>query len=82
MSEFIEVPVEREDGSEGLRYVNIDAVSYVEVQGAQEVNKIGTIVIHLVDGYWFTLTGAKADEALGLVKSRMCVHFRTDPGGN
>jgi len=30
MTEFFEVPIRREDGSEGLQYVNMDAVSYAE----------------------------------------------------
>jgi len=82
MAEFIEVPIEREDGTEGLHCVNIDAISYVDIQDARKGEKGVSVVVHLSDGYWFTLAGLKADEMMRLLKFRMCVQFKTDPGGN
>jgi len=81
MAEFIEVPIEKEDGSEGLHYVNFEAVSYVDSQIEQK-GKDRTLTVYLDNGYWFTLSGSKADELLCLIKNRLCVHFRGDAGGN
>ena len=75
MSEFFQVPVRREDGSEGTHFINIDAISYVdlEIEGGKVVSE--GVRIHLNDGYWFTLSGPKAEEILGLIKNRECMHF-------
>ena len=81
MAEFIEVPVEREDGSEALHYVNIEAISYVDSHIDQK-GKGRTLTVHLDDGYWFTLSGSKVDELLNLIKNRLCMHFRGDAGDN
>lgn len=67
MAEFIEVPVEREDGSEGLHYVNIEAISYVDFRPDSKGG--GSMpTVYLDKGYWFTLSGPKAGEALRLLK--------------
>ena len=31
MAEFFEVPVRREDGSEGLHFVNLEAITYIDL---------------------------------------------------
>jgi hypothetical protein len=81
MAEFIEVPIEREDGSEGLHYVNIEAISYVDSQTPPKGGGL-TLTVHLDDGYWFTLSGPKADEIMHLIKDRMCIHFKNDASDN
>lgn len=75
MAEFIEVPIEREDGSEGLHYVNIEAISYVDSHVEQKGDG-RTLTVYLDNGYWFTLSGPKADETLHLIKTRLCMHFK------
>lgn len=81
MAEFIEVPIEREDGSEGLHYVNIGAISYVDLNVEQE-GKRPALTVYLNSGYWFTLSGLKANELLQLVKDRLCVSFKAGDGDN
>ncbi len=36
----------------------------------------GTLTVYLDNGYWFTLSGTKADEVVHLIKTRMCMHFK------
>jgi hypothetical protein len=38
------------------------------------------LTVYLVNGYWFTLSEAKADELLRLIKNRLCMHFKADAG--
>jgi len=75
MSEFFQVPVRREDGSEGIHFVNIDAISYVDLETEDSKVVSEGVRVHLNDGYWFTLSGPKAEEVLRLIKNRGCMHF-------
>jgi hypothetical protein len=79
MAEFIEVPIVKEDGSEGLHYVNIEAISYVDSH-IEQGGKDRTLTVYLHNGYWFTLSGPKVDEVLHLIKGLMCINFRNSPG--
>ena len=81
MAEFIEVPIEREDGSEGLHYVNIEAISYVDSHIEQE-GKGRTLTVYLDNGYWFTLSGPKMDEVLHVIKTRLYAHFKGGASDN
>jgi hypothetical protein len=81
MAEFIEVPVAREDGSEGLHYVNIEAISYIDLHAAQE-GEGRTLTVHLADGYWFTLSGPKSVEMLNLIKNHSSHHYKGDARDN
>jgi hypothetical protein len=81
MAEFIEVPIAREDGSEGLHYVNIEAISYVDSHIEQK-GEGRTLTVYLDNGYWFTLSGPKVDEVLYLIKDRLCMHFKGDASDN
>jgi hypothetical protein len=78
MAEFFEVPVRREDGSEGVQYVNIDALSYVERDAS--AGAAADLKVFLNNGYWFTLSGATADELLNLLRTRLCLQFKRGPG--
>jgi hypothetical protein len=78
MAEFFEVPIRREDGSEGLLYVNIEAVAYADCEGKADKGLIDGMKIYLNNGYWFTLSGTKAEGVLNLIKNRAC--FRLDQG--
>jgi hypothetical protein len=82
MAEFFEVPVWREDGSEGLHYVNIEAISYVDLETEAGKTIADGVKVYLSNGYWFTLSGPKADEVLSLIKNRACVRFTEKLGGN
>ena len=78
MAEFFEVPIRREDGSEAVQYVNIEAVSYAERDpsgGARSELKV-----YLNNGYWFTLSGSMADDLLNLINTRLCLQFKRNPG--
>jgi hypothetical protein len=77
MAEFIEVPIEREDGSRALHYVNIEAISYVDSHVDQE-GGASTLTVYLDNGYWFTLSGTKADELLNLIRNRLGIGFKGD----
>jgi hypothetical protein len=81
MAEFIEVPITREDGSEGLHYVNIEAVSYADSHIDQNEER-RTLTVYLDNGYWFTLSGPKAEDLLRLIRSRLCVGFKGHAGDN
>jgi hypothetical protein len=81
MAEFIEVPIAREDGSEGLHYVNIEAISYVDSHIEQK-GEGRTLTVYLDNGYWFTLSGPKVEEVLHLIKDRLCMHFKGDASDN
>ncbi len=81
MAEFIEVPIEREDGSGGLHYVNIEAISYVDSHIEQK-GKGRTLTVYLDNGYWFTLSGPKVDETLHLINDRLCMHFKGGASDN
>ena len=68
MAEFFEVPVLREDGSVGSHYINIEAISYVDLE-----TEAGNLVpdgvrVHLNNGYWFTVSGTKVEEVLSLIR--------------
>lgn len=80
MAEFIEVPIRREDGSEALQYINVEAISCVDYQEAGQEKGSGALKVHLNNGYWFTLSGSKADEVLSLVKTRMCILIKGSTG--
>lgn len=77
MAEFLEVPIEKEDGSAGLHYVNLEAISYVDSQ-VDRKGEGSTLTVYLNNGYWFTLSGTKADEVLRLIRDRQCMHFKGD----
>jgi hypothetical protein len=81
MSEFIEVPITREDGSAGLHYVNLEAISYADSHTNQD-EEGRTLTIYLDNGYWFTLSGPKAEELLHLIKSRLYVGFKDHASDN
>jgi hypothetical protein len=81
MAEFIEVPIEREDGSGGLHYVNIEAISYVDSHIEQK-GKGRTLTVYLDNGYWFTLSGPKVDEILHLINDRLYMHFKGGASDN
>jgi len=78
MAEFFEVPVGREDGSEGFHFVNIEAISYIDFDAAPAKTTLDSVKIYLNNGYWFTLSGPKAAEVIGLIKGRVCA-FRKAP---
>ena len=80
MAEFFEVPIQREDGSEGMHYVNIEAVAYTECDGVEGGGGSGPVKVYLNNGYWFTVSGPKADEVMGLIKNRLCVQFGRGAG--
>jgi hypothetical protein len=80
MAKFFEVPVEREDGSKGLQYVNIDAITYVDLD-TDAAQKIPTnLRIYLNNGYWFTVVGPKAGEILSLIKLSARMQFKEGTG--
>jgi hypothetical protein len=82
MAEFFEVPIRREDGSEALHYVNVEAVAYAERADAEGGGGTspGPLKVYLNNGYWFTVSGPKADEVLRLIQNRLCIQFRRDAG--
>ncbi len=81
MAEFLEVPVRREDGSKGLQYINIDAISYVEPETDAHEASTG-LKVYLNNGYWFTVVGPQAAELLSLIKSCATVQFKKRVGDN
>lgn len=82
MAEFLEVPIRREDGSEALHFINVEAISCVDYQEAGQEKGCGTLKIHLNNGYWFTISGSKAEEVLSLVKTRVCILIKSSTGTN
>jgi hypothetical protein len=82
MAEFFEVPVRREDGSEGLHYVNIEAISYVDLEIEAGKTVSDGVKVYLNNGYWFTLAGPKGEEVLNLIKNRACVWFKERAGNS
>ena len=75
MAEFFEMQVRREDGSSSLQYINIEAISYVDLEAdAAEEDSTG-MRVYLNNGYWFTVAGPKAAEVLRLIKERKTVSF-------
>ena len=82
MAEFFEVPVLREDGSVGCHYVNIEAISYVDLE--TEAGKLipDGVKVYLNNGYWFTVSGTKVEEILDLIRDRVSVRFKQTPGEN
>jgi dUTPase len=82
MAEFFEVPVLREDGSVGSHYVNIEAISYVDLESEAGKLTPDGVKVYLNNGYWFTVSGAKVEEVLSLIKNRASVRFRERPGEN
>ena len=78
MAEFFEISIRREDGSEGIQYVNIDAVSYAERETSHSAGS--ELRVYLNNGYWFTLSGTMADDVLNLINTRLCVQFKRNPG--
>ena len=82
MAEFFEVPVRREDGSEGLHFVNLEAISYIDLDTEAGVKKSDHVRIYLNNGYWFTLSGPKAEEVLNMIKNLAFVSFKQGHGQN
>ncbi len=82
MAEFFEVPVTREDGSTGFHFVNIEAISYIDLDVESAKTTLDSVRVYLNNGYWFTLSGPKAAEVIGLINSRACVHFKGGVGDN
>ena len=82
MTEFFEVPVRREDGSEGLHFVNVDAISYIDLDTEAGTANVDRVRIYLNNGYWFTLSGPKAEEVLSMIKNLAFVSFKQGPGHN
>jgi hypothetical protein len=82
MAEFFEVPVLREDGSEGLHFVNVEAVSYVDLDTEGGTVKTDRVRIYLNNGYWFTLSGPKAKEVLNMIKNLAFISFKQDQAQN
>ena len=82
MAEFFEVPIRREDGSESLQYVNVEAISYIDYQDSEKGNGTESMRIYLDNGYWFTVSGPKAKEVLRLVKTRGCISFNEPTGSD
>ena len=76
MAEFFEIPVSREDGSGSLQYINIEAISYVDLETDAAQEGPTGMRVYLNNGYWFTVAGAKAAEVLSLIKERASVLFR------
>ncbi len=77
MSEFFEITVRREDGSEGIQYINIDAVSYAEHDRSRTAST--ELKVYLNNGYWFTISGPMADDLLYLINTRLCLQFKRNP---
>ncbi len=75
MAEFFEVPVRREDGSEGLHFVNVEAISYIDLDHEAGVPTSDRVRVYLNNGYWFTLSGLKAKEVLNMIKNLACMRF-------
>ncbi len=75
MAEFFEVPVTREDGSSGLQFINIEAISYVDLETDAAQQGSTGMRVFLNNGYWFTVSGPTAAEVLSLVKGRRIVAF-------
>jgi hypothetical protein len=82
MAEFFEVPIRREDGSEGVHFVNIEAISYIDLNMDNNSKQLTNLAIYLNNGYWFTLSGAKMEEVLSLVKARASVWIKGNAGDN
>lgn len=82
MAEFFEVPIRREDGSESLHYINVEAISYIDYPGQKKEGTVTDMRIYLNNGYWFTASGSKAEEILNLVKTRGCISFGNPAGNN
>ena len=80
MVEFLELPVEREDGSTGMRYINVEAISYVDLETDAIQGTSGDVRIYLNNGYWFTVTGPKAAEVLSLIRERGRARFKESTG--
>ncbi len=75
MAEFFEMPVRREDGSSSLQYINIEAISYVDLETEAAEERSTGMRVYLNNGYWFTVAGPKAAEVLSLIKERASVVF-------
>ncbi len=82
MAEFFEVPVRREDGSEGLHFVNVEAISYIDLDSEAGTTATDRVRIYLNNGYWFTLTGPKAEEVLNMIKNLAFTRFKQGHGRN
>ncbi|MBV8488603.1 MAG: hypothetical protein JO161_10020 [Planctomycetaceae bacterium] len=80
MAEFFELFVEREDGRKGLQYINIEAISYVDLEIDAAGATSGETRVYLNNGYWFTVTGTKAAEVLSLINERGRAHFKEGTG--
>ena len=80
MATFFEVPVEREDGSNGLQYVNIEAIAYVDLDTDATAKIPTNMRVYLNNGYWFTVMGPKAGEILSLIKQRARMQFKEGTG--
>jgi len=82
MAEFFEVPVRREDGSEGLHFVNLEAISYIDLDTEAGTTTSDRVRIYLNNGYWFTLSGPKAEEVLNMIKNLSFISFKQGQGQN
>jgi len=82
MAEFLEVPLQKEDGAVGVQYINLDAISYVEVATNPAQKTSDDVKVHLNNGYWFTLSGSKAEDVLTVIKERACIRFTRSQGDN
>jgi len=82
MAEFFEVPVRREDGSEGLHFVNIEAITYIDLDEEAGTTRPDRVKVYLNNGYWFTLSGPKAEEVLNMIKNLLRVTFKQGHGQN
>ena len=82
MAEFFEVPVRREDGSEGLHFVNLEAISYIDLDTEAGTTTSDRVRIYLNNGYWFTLSGPKAEEILNMIKNSASIGFKHGQGQN
>ena len=80
MAEFFDVPAGREDGSVGLQYINIEAISYVDVDVDAAGEAPTGLRVYLNNGYWFTVVGPKVAEVLSLIKERARVQFKRGIG--
>lgn len=80
MAFFFEIPVEREDGSKGLQYINLEAISYVDLD-TDALEKIPiNMRIYLNNGHWFTVMGPTAWEILSLMRQRAGMQLKQGSG--
>ncbi len=66
----------------GSHYINIEAISYVDLE--TEAGKLipDGVKVYLNNGYWFTLSGTYVEEFLSLIRDRASVQFKKKLGEN